>query len=88
MNWATIVYILCALTSLLCAILLLQAYSRSKVRLLLWSGLCFCFFALNNTLLFIDLRVLPELDLSVIRGLPILGGLALLLYGFIWDEKS
>lgn len=35
------VYILCGLTSVLCAVLLLRSYARKRVRLLLWSGLCF-----------------------------------------------
>ena len=39
---ATLVYALCALTSLACAVLLLRGYASSRVRLLLWSGLCFC----------------------------------------------
>ena len=38
---AAAVYVLCALTSLACAVLLLRAYLRRKVRLLLWSGLGF-----------------------------------------------
>ena len=39
---ASAVYLLCALTAILCAWLLLQAYfARGRYRLLLWSGLCF-----------------------------------------------
>jgi hypothetical protein len=84
---ATLVYILCAVTSLTCAVLLVRAYRASKIRFLLWSALCFVFLALNNVLLVIDLRVLTDVDLSMIRGLPILIGLSLLLYGFIMDER-
>ena len=36
---APAVYVLCALTSLACAVLPLRAYSARGVRLLLWSGL-------------------------------------------------
>lgn len=46
-----LVYALCALTSLVCAIMLTRGYRRSRVRLLLWSALCFACFALNNVLL-------------------------------------
>ena len=35
------VYILGALTSLLCSVLLLRGYASGRKRLLLWSGLCF-----------------------------------------------
>jgi hypothetical protein len=83
-----VVYTLCALTSLVCAVLLLRSYRRSRVRLLLWSGLCFACFALNNVLLVIDVRMLPEQDLSVVRSLPSLVGIALLLYGLVWETGT
>ncbi|HZK76790.1 MAG TPA: DUF5985 family protein [Candidatus Kapabacteria bacterium] len=85
---ANVVYILCAITSISCAVLLLRSYRASRVRMLLWSGLCFSFLALNNILLVIDLTVLPKVDLSTVRSIPEVIGLGLLLYGFIWDEKS
>jgi hypothetical protein len=84
---ATLVYVLCALTSTACAFLLLRGYARSRVRLLLWSGLCFAGLALNNVLLVVDKRVVPEMDLSVWRTLPALAGVAILLYGFVWDTR-
>ena len=84
---AGIVYLLCAATSLACAVLLLRAYKQSRVRLLFWSGLCFCGQAINNALLFIDLRVVPETDLFVLRSLPALLGVLLLIYGLIWDTE-
>lgn len=87
MNFGTIVYALCALTSLGAAVLLLRGYRRSRVPLLLWTGICFVFLALNNLLLFIDLRVLPETDLSVVRTVPAVIGVALLLYGLIWEMR-
>ncbi len=82
------VYSLCALTSLICAVMLLRGYRRSRARLLLWSGLCFACFAVNNVILFIDLQVLPERDLSVVRSLPSLLGMALLLYGLVWESDA
>jgi hypothetical protein len=57
----------------------------SRARLLFWSGLCFVGLTLNNVLLFIDLRVLPERDLFLLRSMPTLVGLLLLIYGLIWD---
>jgi hypothetical protein len=83
---AAAVYVLCALTSLACAILLLRAYQARGVRLLLWSGLAFVGFALGNMMLVMDRVVIgPEVDLSIWRSLPVLAGLAVLLYGLIWD---
>ena len=85
--FGTVVYALCALTSIICAWLLLRGYARTRFRLLLWSGICFIGLALNNILLFIDLRVLAETDLSLVRTLPALAGVAMLLYGLIWEAR-
>lgn len=84
---ATLVYALCALTSLACAVLLLRGYASSRVRLLLWSGLCFCGLALNNILLLVDKRLVPSMDLSLWRTLPAAAGIALLLYGLVWETR-
>ena len=83
----TAIYVLCALTSAACAVLLLRGYSRGRVPLLLWSGLCFTGLALNNILLFIDLRVVPTTDLSVWRTLPALVGVGFLIYGLVWETR-
>ena len=85
---ALAVYLACGLTSLVCAVLLLRGYRRSGARLLLWTGLCFACFFLNNLLLLVDLRLLPEQDLSVLRSLPLVVGVALLLYGLVWESAS
>jgi heme/copper-type cytochrome/quinol oxidase subunit 4 len=86
-GFGTIVYALCALTSIACAVLLLRGYFRSRVRLLLWSGLCFAGLALNNVVLFVDLRVLPETDLSLVRTLPAIAGVMILIYGLVWETR-
>lgn len=83
---ASVIYALCALTSLACAALLLRGYWRSRVRLLGWSGLCFTGLFLNNALLVIDARL--SQDLSTTRTLPALVGVALLLYGMIWESDA
>ncbi len=81
------VYILCAATSLTCAVMLLRGYLANHTRLLLWSGLCFIGLTINNVLLFVDLVIVPTVDLSFWRHLATLFGLALLLYGLIWDSR-
>lgn len=83
---AGIIFILCALTSLACAALLLRGFFRTRVRLLLWTGLCFAGLFLNNLLLVVDSRT-PAVDLSVWRSLPAVVGLALLIYGLVWDAE-
>ena len=82
-----IVYGLCVLTSAACAVLLLRAYARTRMPLLLWSGLCFTGLALNNLLLFVDVQVVPATDLSTWRSLPALAGVLLLLYGMIREAR-
>jgi hypothetical protein len=82
---ATAVYLLCMLTSAFCAALLLREFRRNHARLLLWSSLSFIAWAANNALVFTDLVVLPEIDLSVVRALVALSAVSLLLYGLIWD---
>lgn len=84
---ATLVYVLCAVTSLACAVLLLRSFGERGARLLLWSGICFLGFALGNVLLIVDTVVVPTTDLSVLRSVPVLAGLLILLYGLVWDTR-
>jgi hypothetical protein len=85
---AETVYILCALTSLACAVLLLRGFFRGGARFLLWSGLCFAGLVVNNVLLFVDKVILPEtVDLSILRSAAALAAMALLVYGLVWDAE-
>ena len=84
---AETVYLLCVAASAACAIFLLRAHRRTGTGLLLWSGLCFVGLALNNALLAIDLIVVPDVDLSTVRLIPAAVGLALLLYGLVWESE-
>jgi hypothetical protein len=85
---AAAVYVLCALTSLACAVLLLRGYQARGVRLLLWSGLAFIGFVAGNIMLVVDRVVVgPEVDLAIWRSLPVLAGLAVLIYGLVWDSR-
>ena len=81
------VYVLCAVTSSVCAALLIRGYRESRARLLLWSAICFVGLALNNILLLVDLRVLPDIDMSVVRIIPAVIGAGILLYGLVWETK-
>jgi hypothetical protein len=84
---ASVVYALCALTSGLCSVLLWRAYLASRARLLLWSSLSFVGLALNNLLLFIDLILVPTVDLALYRSLTGASAVMVLLLGLIWDSK-
>jgi hypothetical protein len=83
---APIVYLLCAVTSALCAVLLSRRYRAARTSFLLWSSLCFTGLAINNGLLFIDLVIVPDgIDLSVPRTFVALAAMLVMLYGLIWE---
>ncbi|MDM5177140.1 DUF5985 family protein [Massilia sp. DJPM01] len=81
------IYILCALTSLACAWLLLNRYWNSGHRLLFWSGLCFAVLTVNNLLLVFDKLVFPDIDLLPYRDASALAAVLLLLYGLIYEKE-
>jgi heme A synthase len=84
----TAVYSLCFLTSAACAWLLMRTYRRNGVRLLLWSGLCFGFLALNNLMVMVDLLLVPDVDLLYPRIGLSLAAVLLLLYGLVWEREE
>jgi hypothetical protein len=87
--WApTAVYLLCLLTSSVCATLLLRAYFRDRSRLLLWTAASFVFLALNNLALVADMVIFPARDLWLWRQAAAAVALGVLLYGFIWEIES
>jgi len=84
---ADVVYSLCALTSIVCAVLLIQGFLRTRSRLLLWSSLCFVGLVVNNLLLVVDRIFVPDIDLYTLRSFSALVALTLLVYGLIWESK-
>jgi len=84
---AEAVYALCALTSAVCALLLIRSYRRKRVRLLFWSAFCFVALAANNVVVFVDLVMVPEIDLGVLRALTAMVGLGSLLFALTWDAR-
>jgi hypothetical protein len=85
MTIAELTYALCALTSLVAAILLTRQYRATRTRLLFWSLVGFSGLAVNNVLVFVDLVVVPTTDLTLLRTLAGFAGLTALLYGLIWE---
>jgi hypothetical protein len=82
-----LVYLLCAATSALCALLLVRSYRRSRSRLLMWSCLCFVGLALNNVLLVVDLVLVQSVDLSYLRQGTALASMSLLVIGLVWEAR-
>lgn len=79
-------YLLAIATSLACTVFLARAYVRKRMRLLLWSAVCFTGLTVNNVLLFLDLVVFPTVDLRAWRLAAALVGMLFLLYGFIEES--
>jgi hypothetical protein len=84
---AEAVYLLCGLISVVCAVMLFNGYRANRTTLLFWSSLCFLGLAVNNVLLFVDLVIAPDVDLSLLRSSVALVAIMVLLYGLIWESK-
>jgi hypothetical protein len=82
-----LVYLLCAATSLFCAVLCFRGAREQRSRLLLLSTICFLGLTVNSVVLFIDLAVLPEVDLRLVRTGAAFGSVLVFLLGLIWEAK-
>jgi hypothetical protein len=67
-------------------VLLLRGYRTGRKRLLLWSGLCFAGLALSNTLIYVDLVIVPTTDLYLWRLGTAALAMLLLVYGLVWES--
>ncbi len=82
------IYVLCAITSIACALLLFRGYRDSRAKLLFWASLCFAGLALNNVLLFVDLVLTPpSMDLTLWRSGVGLAAMTVLLFGLVWESR-
>lgn len=81
------IYILCAATSALCAVLLARGWLRTRTRLLLWSTACFALLAVNNILLVADRLIWTGTDLSLARGVSGLAAVATLVAGLVVESR-
>ena len=80
-------FLAAGVTAVVCAVLLGRAYRASRVRLLFWSTVCFAALTLTNVLLFVDLTVIPGVDLQPLRSGMTLLGVSALLYGLTFSES-
>lgn len=82
-----IIFGLCALTAGLCAFMLLRGFLHTKMRLLLWSGMCFTLLTISNIMLVADRWMFPEIQLMNLRLSFTLAGVVLLICGLIWERE-
>jgi hypothetical protein len=80
-------YVLNTVVSVACAVLLVRAYRRSGSRMLFLSAVCFTLLAVNNALIFVDVLVVPHVDLGILRAGSALAGFSVLLFGLIWESR-
>jgi hypothetical protein len=87
-TFKAVLFCIAVLTSFACMVFLFRAYFDSRLRILLWSALCFVGLTVNNLLLFVDLVILPEtVDLRVYRHAAALAGTLFMIYGFIRESE-
>ena len=84
----TAVYSLCFVTAVLCAFLLGRSFRRTGSSMLFWSAICFALFAVVNGLVIVDMLIYPEWDLRPARLWLTVLAVAVLRFGFIWNEEG
>lgn len=77
-----LLFTVACLTSFACMALLFRSYFQSRQRILLWSALCFVGQTVTNIVLFVDVIVLPDVDLRLLRVVAALIGMLCLIYAF------
>ena len=84
---AEAIYILCAVLSACCAVLLFRQHHESRTQLTFWTGVGFTGLALNNAILVVDLVILPAtIDLSILRAFVAVAAMGALVIGFVWHS--
>jgi hypothetical protein len=86
-TFEAVVYLLCLGASVLVAALLVRSWARSREPLLLWSALCFVLLAVNNLAVVVDIYLLKQIDLTLLRQACSLAAICVLLYGFVWRAE-
>lgn len=80
-------YVFGMIVALLCGVLLARGYKQSRQRLLLWSSICFLGLALHSALVFLDLVLLPNTDLHLVRRAALGVSFLVLIFGLIWETQ-
>lgn len=77
---------LCAVISTFCAVMLLRGFARRRVNRLFWVALCFVALSIENMLVFVDLVLLPNVDLALLRYVVAILGMVFLSFAFFERE--
>lgn len=85
---AEAVYVLCAITSIVCAVLLLRGWRQTRAKLLFWASLCFVGLAVDNVVVVVDFVLTPpSVDLFWWRIPPAVAGMLVLVYGLVRESR-
>lgn len=84
---AEAIYIACAITSAGCAWLLFRGYATSRTPLLFWAAVCFVGLTLDNVMVYVDLVMVPQVDLFYWRVVPAAIGITVLIWGLIRETR-
>ena len=85
---AEAIYVMCAVLSACCAVLLFRQHGESRTRLTFWTGVGFAGLALSNAILVVDLVILPSsIDLSIPRAVVGTAAMCALIFGFVWHSQ-
>lgn len=82
------IYLACGAISLVAAVLLLRYYRARRTRLLLWSCIAFIGLAINNVLVYVDLGLLPTVDLAIPRTAAGAIGMLVLAYALATEPSA
>lgn len=85
---AAAVFVLCALASVGCAVLLWRGWIASQARLLFWAALSFVLLAVNNLMLVVDEVLVRDRDLGWTRDTASFGAVAVMLVGLVWQQTG
>lgn len=85
-DWSGTIYLLCAVASVLSAIVVAQSYVRERVRVWFWSAASFAMLAIANAFAAVEALLEPPADFFLFRALATLFAVTFVVYGFIWEE--
>lgn len=88
MSLAEAIYLLCTATSIAAAVLLLRQYRASRTGLLFWSSIGFLGLAVNAVLVYVDLALVPAIDLSVPRSIAAAVAMVAIVYGLVREAVA
>jgi hypothetical protein len=81
-----VIFLLCMLTSFVSGVLLWRAAAGPSRRLLIWSAFFFFGMGFNNAILFADVMVGPQTDLTMPANLVAVVSVFALLYALVWES--